>query len=217
MTKKRWRLLILLAIYALLLGGSWYLRRFLPEIDAINTHPEDAAMMRTLIITMAGLFVITFAIPFVPGAEIGFGLMLLFGAKYAPLVYSCMVGALILSYLIGRFVPERIIGATFGFFGLTRAQKLMTDIAPLNTDQRLTHLTKDAPNRLLPTLIKHRHLALMALLNIPGNSVIGGAGGIAFTAGMSGLFRFPQYLLTILIAVAPGPILFVIAQKVVSG
>lgn len=217
MTKKRWRLLVLLAIYALLLVGSWYLRRYVPDLNMIDTHPEDAAMMRAVIVTMAGLFVITFALPFVPGAEIGFGLMLLFGAEYALLVYACMVSALILSYLVGRFVPAQIIGAVFGFFGLTKARNLMIEFAPLDTNQRIARLTESAPNRLLPLLVKHRHLALIALLNIPGNAVIGGAGGLAFTAGMSGLFRFPYYLLTILIAVAPGPLLFILAQKVVAG
>lgn len=218
MTKnKRWRLLILLAVYALLLIGSWQLRLLVPDLDTINTHPENAAMMRTVIITLSALFVVTFALPFVPGAEIGFGLMLIFGSKYAPLVYACMVSALILAYLVGRFVPQRLIISLFGFFGLTKAKNLMAEFAPLTTEQRLAHLTENAPNRIVPLLIKHRHLALLALLNIPGNSVIGGAGGIAFTAGMSGLFRFPAYLLTIVIAVAPGPLLFILAQKVVSG
>lgn len=216
MTNKRWRLLILLAVYALLLVGSWYLRRYLPEINNINTHPEDAAMMRMVIITLSALFVATFALPFVPGAEIGFALMLVFGTEYAPLVYACMVSALALAYCVGRFVPPNLIAALFGFFGLTKAQKMMVEFAPLDADQRLTLLTENAPNKLIPLLLKHRYLALIALLNIPGNSVIGGAGGIALSAGMSGLFRFPLYLLTILIAVAPGPVIFIIAEKLVS-
>lgn len=36
-----------------------------------------------------------------------------------------------------------------------------------------------------------RYVALAVLLNIPGNVVIGGGGGIAFAAGMTRLFSFP--------------------------
>ena len=58
------------------------------------------------------------------------------------------------------------------------------------------------------TLLKNRYLALAILLNVPGNSLLGGAGGLAFMAGISGLYRFWPYLLSVLIAVAPIPLIF---------
>jgi hypothetical protein len=45
-------------------------------------------------------------------------------------------------------------------------------------------------------------------LNVPGNGLVGGGGGIAFMVGMSGLFSLNGYILTLLIAVAPVPLLF---------
>jgi len=53
---------------------------------------------------------------------------------------------------------------------------------------------------------------LILTLNIPGNSLVGGGGGIAFIAGLSGLFSYPAYLATILIAVAPVPAFFFFTQ-----
>jgi hypothetical protein len=49
-------------------------------------------------------------------------------------------------------------------------------------------------------------------LNIPGNIVIGGGGGIAMIAGLTGLYSFPRYLLTIAIAVAPIPLAITLTE-----
>jgi len=50
-----------------------------------------------------------------------------------------------------------------------------------------------------------------AAFNIPGNALIGGGGGIALVAGMSGLFRLPTYILMVAIAISPIP-LFLLAK-----
>jgi hypothetical protein len=66
----------------------------------------------------------------------------------------------------------------------------------------------------MPALLKRRYLVLAALLNLPGNVVIGGAGGIAMLAGMSRLYSFPKYLLLVSVAVLPGPILITLSKFV---
>lgn len=63
-----------------------------------------------------------------------------------------------------------------------------------------------APSRLVPALLRRRYLALMVLFDLPGNSMPGG--GIALAAGMSGLFSFPLFVGTVLIAIAPAPLFF---------
>ena len=63
-------------------------------------------------------FVILAAIPFIPGAEIGFALLLLFGGQVAPLVYLGMVGALILSFVVARMVPASVLARVLGWLGL---------------------------------------------------------------------------------------------------
>lgn len=59
----------------------------------------------------------------------------------------------------------------------------------------------------MPRLLRHRYLALAVALNLPGNTLLGGGGGIALMAGLSGLYPMPAYLTTVAIAVAPVPLL----------
>jgi hypothetical protein len=50
------------------------------------------------------------------------------------------------------------------------------------------------------------------LINLPGNMLVGGGGGIALVAGMTRLFSWPAFLLTVAVAVAPVPLLIYFAQ-----
>ncbi|MEE8444482.1 MAG: hypothetical protein V3S44_03980, partial [Alphaproteobacteria bacterium] len=61
-------------------------------------------------------------------------------------------------------------------------------------------------------LLTHRHLTLAVCLNMPGNSVLGGGGGIAALCGLSRQFHWWRYVLTLIIATAPIPLLVLIGQ-----
>ena len=63
-----------------------------------------------------------------------------------------------------------------------------------------------APNRFAAVLLRQRYLALALLLNMPGNFVLGGGGGIAMMAGLSRVFSPPLFLLMTMLAVAPVPL-----------
>jgi hypothetical protein len=54
--------------------------------------------------------------------------------------------------------------------------------------------------------LRYRYLALALAVNTPGNSVIGGGGGIMMMVGLSGIFAPLPTLLTIAIAVSPIPL-----------
>jgi hypothetical protein len=54
--------------------------------------------------------------------------------------------------------------------------------------------------------LRHRYIALALVVNVPGNSVIGGGGGIMMMAGLSGIFTPAQTFLTVAIAVSPVPL-----------
>lgn len=209
MMRKRW--LILVLIYLALLICGWIAGRELVELFAFGVGPQNELGLNAMIATALGVYIITSATPFIPGAEIGFGLILLFGARLALLVYSGMVLALSLSFLIGRFLPPSLVARCFAYFGLVKARDLVLQVAPLSGKARLEYLTARAPRRLVPFMLRHRYLALIVLLNLPGNSIIGGGGGIGLIAGLSGLFSFPAYLGVLLIAVAPIPSMFLIA------
>ena len=210
---KRWRWLVVLVVYLVVLGGGWTVGRWLVDITAIDLRPSNEPMVHAAIIATAGIFIVASATPFVPGAEIGFGMLVVFGANLALLVYMSMVAALLLAYLVGRLIPASVIASVFEYCGLTRAHHLVMKMTPLDPQARLALLTTSAPSGAASFLLRHRYLALIVLLNVPGNSIVGGGGGIALTAGMSGLFPFPAYLMSILLAVAPVPLFFTLGQK----
>ncbi|MCR9136586.1 MAG: hypothetical protein NXI27_11360 [Alphaproteobacteria bacterium] len=204
----KWRWIFLAAIYAVLLGGGLLVGDRLLEFLDFDVRPANEPTVHMTIMTVAAIFVLASALPFVPGAEIGFGLILVFGGRIALLVYLCMVAALSISYLIGRFVPIAIIGRFFKLLGMERAHNLVMQFAPLDSRERLELLVSRAPRRFVPALLRHRYVALAVLLNMPGNSLVGGGGGLAFTAGLSGLFSLFGFLVAIALAVAPVPLFF---------
>ena len=55
---------------------------------------------------------------------------------------------------------------------------------------------------------EHENLMITVTLNLPGNVLIGGGGGIGLIAGMSGLCPFPKYILFVSLGITPLPILF---------
>src|SRR5680860_1266053 len=204
------RLLVTIAIYALLLIGGWYAGAWLMQwVDfEASTIMTDASMMTYMILFVLAIYILTSALPFVPGAEIGFSMVLLFGGRVALLVYFGMVSALIISFMTGRFVPLPAVAKLFKSLGLTRAYDLIMKLVPLTPQQRLALLTDNAPRRFVPQLVRYRYLLLVLLFNMPGNSIIGGGGGIAFIAGLSRLFSIPIYIAIVAVAVAPVPLFF---------
>lgn len=164
--------------------------------------------------TAMAVYVVLMVIPFMPAAEIGFSMLMVFGAKIAFLVYVSTVAALTVAYFIGRLLPDPLIARVFGTLGLTRAQSFMARLDGLSAEQRMNRLAHDSAARLVPALFRHRFLGLAVLLNLPGNVVVGGGGGIALVAGMSRLFPLPAYLLTVALAVAPVPLIVSLFEAV---
>lgn len=170
--------------------------------------PIDGQMFVILLL----LYVLLLALPFVPGAEVGICLLMVFGAQAALPVYGATVAALILSCMVGRLVPQARLIAGLRRVGLSRAADAL---ASDNNPTFHTTETTSRPSRTcaaLARVFKHRCIALGILFNTPGNSILGGGGGIALAVGASRLVTFPQFVLTILIAVAPVPAVILIAS-----
>ena len=185
------------------LAGQLFLEFAIPEMRPMNEPLIHRLVMGALIV-----FVLAAAIPFVPGAEIGFALLLIFGGQAAPIVYAGMVGALILSYAVARLVPLAVLGRFARWLGLIRVSGLIEEMASTPRSERAALISGKLDGRISSAMLRNRYVVLAILLNTPGNSVLGGGGGLAFTAGISGLYRFWPYLLTVLIAVAPFPVFF---------
>ena len=206
-SKRRWsRIAILLLIYGGLLAGGHWGSEWLIGLVGVDLSAEAESHARHVVMAAIALYIVLMAIPFVPGMEISLALLAAFGHQVSMFIYAATVAALVISYLIGRLVPVRLIASFFGSLSLRKAESLVLHLEPLRAEQRLEALISHAPKRIVPTLLKHRYIAVAVALNVPGNAIIGGGGGIALLAGISGLFTFPRFLAIVSLAVLPIPL-----------
>jgi hypothetical protein len=91
----------------------------------------------------------------------------------------------------------------------------MKRLAPLSRKERLAMLVDHAPRRFIPHLVRYRYIALVLAFNLPGNAVVGGGGGIALLAGLSGMFSFPHYLFATSIAALPVPLAALLVGRII--
>ena len=209
----RWlRIAVVALIYGGLLAGGHWGSGWL--IDLVGVDLGTGAQSHDLHVMIAGVvfYAALMAIPFVPGMEISLALLAVFGPKVAMAVYAATVAALTLSCLIGRMLPLGLIATLFGSLGLQRAKGLVQRLQPLSAGQRFEVLIEHAPKRVVPVLLKHRYIAIIVALNVPGNAVIGGGGGIALLAGMSGLFTLPRFLASVSLAALPVPLVVILTS-----
>ena len=207
--RSRWswfRLVVAIVAYTTLLSLGYWGSGWLTE--ALGLKPGDDALIVNdgAIWLSVSAYALVLAIPFVPGIEISLGLLATFGSAVAVQVYLATVAALVLSYSIGRIVPTALLSASFRWIGLTSPDALVKRLRPLSQKERLALLVEQAPRRFVPTLLRYRYVALVAAFNLPGNAILGGGGGIALLAGLSGMFSFPLYLIAASVAALPVPL-----------
>jgi hypothetical protein len=207
---RRLRLLVRLLLLAALLaavhyGGRWAAGQAETQFLALQKSYGTAALY-----AVVGVYLVAMALPYVPGIEISLALLMIFGAQGVAVVYVSTLLALSASYGMGRLVPARLVARLFAWLHAERAAALVRRLEPLGAQERLRLLMASAPVRAVPFLLRHRYLAVAVAFNLPGNAVLGGGGGIALLAGMSGLFRFPAYVLMVCIAIAPIPLLILL-------
>lgn len=199
--------LLTLALIVCVILAANVLSAWLLEILNFELRPSNEDTVHRLIMIFAAAYAGLLAVPFVPGIEIGLALIALLGTAIVPLVYLCTVAGLTLSFCIGRMIPISALCRVLQQLGLHRTRELLQAVEPLDAPDRLAFLVSRAPNRFVPFLLHHRYLALAVALNIPGNFLIGGGGGIALIAGLSRLYSFPLTVTTIALAVSPLPLL----------
>ena len=178
-------------------------------VEQINFQlwPEHEHLMITVLWFAIVVYVLWMALPFVPGIELGLALMVMLGTRGIVLVYLCTLLSLSLSFTIGRLIPLNGFARFLGWLHLYKAQDLVLQLEPLNSEEKLNFLLRTAPSKVIPFLLKHRYLTIAIALNLPGNALIGGGGGIGLITGMSRLYPFPKYILLVSLAITPLPIL----------
>ena len=184
-------------------------------VERINFQlwPQHEHMLLTALWFSILVYVLWMALPFVPGIELGLALMVMLGAKGIVLVYLCTLLSLSLSFAIGRLIPLKYFARFLGRLHLGKARDLVLKLEPLNPEEKLDFLLGAAPSKVVPYLLKHRYLMIAIILNLPGNALIGGGGGIGLVAGMSRLYSFPKYLLLVGLAITPLPLLFLAGKS----
>jgi len=196
------RVVVLLCI---VVAGTWA-AHFLRDAFDLRVMPANEQQVHRAIMVGALAYIVLLAMPFVPGAEIGIAMLTAFGAAIAPLVYGATVLAMLLSYSLGRLLPITVLARLLSFLWMRRAADLVTRAAPLTCDARLALLMDGAPPRTAALALRHRYVALALAVNIPGNAVIGGGGGIMLMAGLSGIFAPLPTFLAIAVGVSPVPL-----------
>lgn len=174
-----------------------------------NLSSADQNMVRTgMVVASLLIYAVLMTLPFVPGIEIGLALLMMRGPEIAPAVYIATASGLSLAFLIGWLVPIGSIGRLFADLRLNRAAGLIARLAPLAPEERAALLEARLPTWARLPFARLRYIGLAVLFNIPGNALIGGGGGIALMAGISGVFRPTVTLTTIWLAVLPAPLIF---------
>jgi hypothetical protein len=193
------------ALLAFVVAATWASHLVRDALD-LNIVPTNEQAVHRMIMLGTLAYIVLLALPFVPGAEIGFAMLTAFGAAIVPLVYGATVLAMMLSYGVGRLLPASVLERLLAVLRLRRAANLVARASPLSPEARLAMLLDAAPPRVVALALRHRYVALAISVNMPGNVVVGGGGGIMLMAGMSGIFTPLPTLVAIAIAVSPVPI-----------
>jgi hypothetical protein len=202
----RWRLrLRVAATVAVLLAVALYL-------TSVDTHEAQALFGRLrasigpwTLVLLATLYALALALPFVPAMEIGLVIMVAFGPVGVVVIYLATLAGLNAAFVVGQRLasprhrePAQASATSSGQAGAR---------TPLHAVFETSWLGRRAPPWLLIRLRRHRHLALAVALNLPGNALLGGGGGIAFLCGLSRTFGWSGFMLTVAMATAPVPVL----------
>lgn len=186
---------------------SWLIARL-----EIQIWPEHLEIVDRAVLIGVILYIGLMATPFLPGIELGLALMTLLGPKGVVVIYISTLVALTISFGLGRLFPAHLLVSLLRWLNLRRAAALLKSFDAIPSEKRLEYLAEKAPTRTIPALLKRRNLLLALLLNVPGNALIGGGGGIAMMAGISRLYSFPMYFFLISVAILPGPILVMLSK-----
>ncbi|MFT6076339.1 MAG: hypothetical protein ACJAZ1_003271 [Yoonia sp.] len=196
------RLAVVLAFVVLVKFGNDLL---FAKFALLESAASAQAMTGLIIMVMLG-YALLLAVPFVPGVEIGVAVLMMEGAKAAPMVYGATVTGLFLAFCIGRYVPMTKLISLCKDLSLRRMAILLERIETTPREDRLDAMHDRLPRLLVPVLVRYRYVTLGFAINLPGNIALGGGGGIMIAGGLSRLFHTGFTLLTIALATLPVPL-----------
>lgn len=199
-------------IFLLVLGGIYFFTDVLYEQAGALMQSFEAGWGIWALLLFTAVYSLLLAIPFVPGMELGLAIMMVFGWRSVPLVFAASLGAFSLSYLVGGKFPARVLQKFLELLHLNRANQFVSDMLRLSPPERLERLISPAAGKMQSFLARHRYLALIVVLNIPGNALIGGGWGIGLLAGLSGFYSYHRYALAVALAISPAHVVILAGQ-----
>lgn len=200
------RAVVATAIWVVLIVFGHYLS----HLDAPDIRETLAALREGLgmgaLVASAVMLAMLLGLPFVPSVEMGLLMMTVFGREGAVAAWLATIAGLSMAYAAGRYMPVEWLHRWLERHGLlpkdrAPGRSLMADL------RRRLHLSDRWGHRAAAFLMRHRYLLFAALINTPGNSMLGGGGGIALVCGFARLYRWPWFLLTTALASLPIPFL----------
>jgi len=142
-------------------------------ISAVNADAGSLMMVNILIVTLI-VYALLIATPFMPGIEVGVGLLLMQGASIAPYVYLATVSGLMFAYLIGSTIPLKWLRKFFCDLGLKRVCAFLDQAETTPIETRLAQQRAMLPKWLGKLTVDYKYVTIAVLLNLPGTFAIGG-------------------------------------------
>lgn len=214
--RRRRALLVLGTIIVVILFANLVAADLTSALD-VEIRPSNEDLVHRLIMASSVAYTLLLALPFVPGVELGLAIIGVLGTKIVPLVYLCTLVGLTASFALGRLIGLESLARLGEDIGLARTATLLRRVESLDSAARLEFLVGAAPSRIVPFLLRHRYLAFAAALNLPGNFLLGGGGGLALIAGVSGLYSPVRFIATTAMAISPLPIAIVLFGSTIVG
>ncbi|MEM9532885.1 MAG: hypothetical protein AAGA23_18335 [Pseudomonadota bacterium] len=168
---------------------------------------RDARQTPQLLITSGVVYALLLALPYMPGMELGLLIMMVFGRAGAITAWLATVVGLNLAFAVGLYLRGHLSNSPLAQRWRHRAETFETD-----RDAAVGRYPFTA--RLAATLRRRKgisdYLLLALLFNLPGNIVLGGGGGIALLAALSGRLHWRGFALTVMLATSVIPLLAVL-------
>ena len=154
-------------------------------------------------LVLAGLAALI-AIPFMPRVTLSLSVILLFGPDAAPPVWLATVAGVMLAFGLGRLAPMGLIRPVLARAGIEARARAIAPGSGLPEAARLDLLF--GGHRWTRALVRWRYGAAALLLVVPGNILLGSAGGIGMLCGLSRAFHPVLYALAVAVPLAPLPL-----------
>ena len=200
------RILVILAILAMItIWLDYWIRGELGIAEKFLVYARGE-WGRGVLIGGGIIYILLLSLPFVPGVELGILLMCVFGKEGIVFVYGSTVAGLSLAFLFGRLIPRPWIDLGLEILQNSTSCSARSDELE-NMADCISAKRKTIPSWLKSFVLKYRYATIAILVNLPGNYILGGGGGISIVCGASRRISWRGFLLTIVLAVSPVPIL----------